>query len=448
MRRIRIPVAALVLAVMASASSPAFVLQTDEVDGKPVHCRWPAASLPVGFKVNDRPLPSLPNLARNSTPLAAIEAAMQAWAIGPAGLRLDGTVATTDGGRDGINLITFANTPRNRDISANALAVTLVLRVQEGDQIQIVETDTVFNPGVKFATDGAANAIDIQATLTHELGHALGLKHSAIAAATMFPFVVEGETLKRRPEWDDIAGVRALYVDDGAPNPDFGVIAGQVVTAAGEPVFGAHVLATDVDGIARVGALTDREGAFTIPSLSAGDYQVYAEPLDGPMTPEDLPGAYFHDAQSPILTDFRTTFAGGNFTPAAVHVAVGETSTLDPIEVETQPPTLNPLAIAWTWDGNAVYGGATAPLRPQDVVVMLVAGPGLDAVPDDGFRVSSRDIVIDTGRIIRDKLNDGTPIVVFLLSVRAGARPGARNLYVASADEVAAYPGVIKVVAR
>ncbi|GAB2280395.1 hypothetical protein Dimus_015029 [Dionaea muscipula] len=52
--------------------------------------------------------------------------------------------------------------------------------------------------------------VDLQAVMTHELGHILGLYHSADLAAVMYP-MYDPNRIKRRLAKDDIDGIRALY---------------------------------------------------------------------------------------------------------------------------------------------------------------------------------------------------------------------------------------------
>ncbi len=53
---------------------------------------------------------------------------------------------------------------------------------------------------------------DLQNTLTHELGHALGLMHNASdATSVMFPSAAPGETCKRTLGPDDVAALSLLY---------------------------------------------------------------------------------------------------------------------------------------------------------------------------------------------------------------------------------------------
>ncbi len=430
------------LTLVLAAPAQAFVLQTVELQGKLLHPRWDTADLPLRFSVNDRPLDLLPNVSRTSNPLAAILAAMQSWAIGPVSLEVADHVATTDPAKDGVNLITLANTARTRDLIGNAWGVTLGWNLRQGNLVRLAETDIILSPTQRLATDGNAAAGDIQSILTHELGHALGLEHSAIVAATMFPAGSAGQTTLRSLEADDVAAIQQLYAGD--TSGDTGAISGRVLTTGGAPVFGAHLTATDADGIVRVGGLTDRDGNFTLPSLPAGAYQLYAEPLDGPMLPEDLSDAYFNDRSHPLRHDFLTTFVGGNASPTTVRVTAGKTTGIDPIRVDPQKPGLNPEAFFWTRDFKAFFAWP-APIRSGQPLFFIVIGMGSERVPTAGFRVSSPNIAIDYANVGRGAFKDGTPYVILPLSAGAGARPGARNLYLVTDTERVALTGVLEV---
>jgi len=434
--------AALLLALLASEPSAAFHLQSEVVNGRLTKARWRPASLPIPFVANDQPPNLLLNLVSNSRPLAAIEAALPVWEIPPAGVRLNGTVATTDVGADGINLITFADTPKNRDASKDASAVTVAWSVQQGSRPRTFETDIIFNPMSTLATDGRASAIDIQSTLTHELGHAIGLPHTPIVAATMFPFNNAGQTHQRTLSPDDVAAVRALYGID--PGPGLGALTGRVVTTADAPVFGAHVVATDAEGIVHVSAVTDWEGDFTIPSLPPGSYRVYAEPLDGPATPDNILGAAGKDTKHPVLKEFRTAFAGGNFAPALVAVTAGQTTSLPPIRVEPERPLLNLQHLNWSLDGRDPWSGDTLRMIPGRSGVLAVGGEGVATLPLVSVGFDGTGIWLDHGRIGRDR--DKWLFVPFF--IRGDARPGARSLHIVTARERAAFTGLFEVVAR
>jgi hypothetical protein len=445
--------ALLALTLLLARPARAFVLETVDVGGQRAHPRWAASSLPISFMVSGRSLELLPNLAANSTPLAAIEAAMGTWSIPPVAMRLGGMSNIAELGRDGVSLITFADTPRNRAAVGNFWGSTSFWTARQGSQISITEADVVLNSQSPFATSGEPNARDIQDLLTHELGHSLGLEHSPITTATMFPFGIVGQTSARSLETDDLAGLRALYGSDPQPEcvgaPPVGAIAGRVTTPEGTPVYGAHVVATDAEGIVRVGALTEPDGGFTLPSLPAGDYQVYAEPLDGPMTLASLTGGVFDDVAHPLRVDFRTGFAGSAAEPAVVRVAAGATTALEPIRVVAQPPSLNPQFIARSTEGRSFSNalGLSLQVASGSSMFLTVLGSGVAAVPASGFRVSGSDVVLDPAGVVRGAASNGVPFAIFSLSVRPGARPGGRNLYVIGPSEGAAFTGALEVVA-
>src|SRR5690606_15490954 len=68
-----------------------------------------------------------------------------------------------------------------------------------------------------WTVTGEAGAFDVQATVTHEAGHALGLDHSPVRGATMYWQLTRvsaggaSGTQGRRLSGDDMAGVRDLY---------------------------------------------------------------------------------------------------------------------------------------------------------------------------------------------------------------------------------------------
>jgi hypothetical protein len=124
------------------------------------------------------------------------------------------------------------------------LAVTLVTLNARTNEI--LDADVAFNAehrAFKVLTDGALPADltrfdDVQNTITHELGHALGLQHSEVAEdIVMYPSSPPGETRKRDLKQDDRDGLLSLY--GVAP-----VTAPPGPTTGGRPAFGCSASAS------------------------------------------------------------------------------------------------------------------------------------------------------------------------------------------------------------
>ena len=236
---------------------------------------------------------------------------------------------------DGINTICFA---QDDTFAIGVLAVTRVTTAiaigqSAGSKTasfagEILDADVELNPAVPFATPGALaanpNAYDLESILIHELGHTLGFAESPVAGAAMFPFAANPGTFRgARPSLaapdapladDDRAGLRVVYPGAAVYGTIRGRIlpvnplslAGLAATSPGMTVtgyYGAHVVAVDADtGQVVAGALggrscdpsvqvTNFDGSYEIGGLPLGhNYIVYAEPLNGPVSPGMLSG--------------------------------------------------------------------------------------------------------------------------------------------------------------
>ncbi len=183
----------------------------------PKQVKW--ADLCINWYMNDAGTKAIPDAADGKASQAledTIKASFDTW-NGVAcqdlklvyGGRTDDDRAATDGKA---NIVVFRD-DEWRYVSKTAFAITSV--TYNPDTGLIVDADVEMNAFYHTFTigDQAVN-IDIQNTITHEVGHFVGLDHAPENAATMFASAAVGETLKRSLESDDIEGVCSIYPTD------------------------------------------------------------------------------------------------------------------------------------------------------------------------------------------------------------------------------------------
>jgi hypothetical protein len=265
-------------------------------DGSIVQEKWRPGAFPLQWQMN--PVQGS-NITGSRTQHDVLATSFSAWqAVSTATVTIgEGpqTPAAVKPGFDGINLVT--TNISTADYNSSALGLTLVYAFdQVGPGIvdgvgrpiefpgQIAEADIMFNPDTAFSTSTPtpSSAIDLQSVATHEIGHFLGLDHSTLVSATMFPSIGPGFSYPRNLSTDDMAAISTIY-----PSASFAVkgkLSGTVRTTGGVPVYGAAVIAVNASGTPVAGSITDPSGNYTIAGLDSGPYTVYAQPLVSPFT--------------------------------------------------------------------------------------------------------------------------------------------------------------------
>jgi hypothetical protein len=185
---------------------------------------------------------------------------------------------------------------------------------------QLSEADIFLNSSFQWsvsATGPVATRFDAQSILTHEIGHLLGVAHSALGEtelrrdggrrvlgknAVMFPIAFPaGNIADRVLKPDDVAGISGIY-PTSAFLGSLGSITGRV-TLNNAGLFGAHVTAFNPSTGALVGAFAlTQQGSFTIDGLPPGVYVVRVEPLDD----GDLES--FFDEGTHVNINFKATY--------------------------------------------------------------------------------------------------------------------------------------------
>ena len=186
---------------------------------------------------------------------------------------------------DGISLITIAQTPENLLLFGNETdEISAQTRTFYNRQGFISEADIVLNPYQQFSTDGTIGTYDLEATLTHEIGHLLGLDHSSVLGATMQ--ARQGKNgvynlsafASRTLAEDDITGVRVLYGAKNSEDNCCGTVIGKIAQANGKAIKKSQVWAEDADSGRIIGSvLTNPDGSFRFERLAVGNYRFYTQ---------------------------------------------------------------------------------------------------------------------------------------------------------------------------
>lgn len=141
--------------------------------------------------------------------------------------RLEGTAAVgAADGEDGRNVVFFRPFPTGQETFAQSI---LTFDSETGE---IFDVDVELNSNFEFAVlsagqnDPSDPRVDLQAVLTHEVGHLLGLDHENRfgPAVVMYFSDTTGNATHRNLTSDDRTGVRAIYPGpaDESPGDDGG----------------------------------------------------------------------------------------------------------------------------------------------------------------------------------------------------------------------------------
>lgn len=215
----RHPDLALTLAVLLlTSAAPALAYQT-KLDSTGAPVRWNRALTFVVQTDADSAL-------GEPGAFEALEAAVRTVEEAAPGLQLRLAPGETDGVgydlREGARNQSEIVVPREWAYDAHLIAVTVVTLNTRTHEI--IDADIAFNVAhrrfkvLHKSSKGGGDFDDIQNTLTHELGHAVGLAHNPEAPeAVMYPGARKGEINKRALSQDDRDGLAAVYPANIAP---------------------------------------------------------------------------------------------------------------------------------------------------------------------------------------------------------------------------------------
>lgn len=298
------------LAGLAASPADAYLKFSTRTRSGIVTLKW--SRRPVRYFVTDRGVPGV----SASQFQAAVGRAFSRWQNVPtAAISFDfaGFVSAPPFDDDGMTTLGFLDRPElERVLGATGFVIDTVTG-------EIVESDIFFNATFPWsvAPDGDPDRFDLESIATHEIGHLVGLGHSALgetelreggsrrviaAEAVMFPVAFSrGNITDRTLRADDVAGVSDLY-PGGRFRDQTGSVQGRV-TKDGRGIFGAHVVAFSLRTGKLIGNFTlNASGEFAMAGLDPGPHVIRVEPLDD----VDIDG--FFEESARVEVDFTVTF--------------------------------------------------------------------------------------------------------------------------------------------
>jgi hypothetical protein len=316
------------IAVTLQAPAHAYLKFGFRVGDRTVDVKW--GQQPIRYFVNERDIEGV-TAADFRAAVGRAAATWQGAEGAQVSFELMGTTAAPPGLIDGRTTLGFLDRP---DLDRVLGATSLLIDSTTGS---IVEADVFFNTRFPWsvAPAGETGRVDLESVVLHELGHLMGLGHSALgetertptgsrrviaSGAVMFPIALAPGTIADRTlQPDDRAGAADIY-PSGTQRDSTGSVQGRVVKN-GQGVYGAHVVAFNPATGALIGGFTlNPNGDFVIAGLDPGPHLIRVEPLDDGEVESFLTG--------PVDVDFTATYgprmvvapAGGS--SAAIEIVV------------------------------------------------------------------------------------------------------------------------------
>lgn len=279
--------------LLMSSALPSAAYSTQFADsGETMRLHWAGKLIPIAFSASL--IKTNPYIKPDSDIQGAIERSLDAWEKA-ADVKFQvswtdkQTVSPTGKSGDGVSLVTIAQTPENLLLfGEDADTVSARTRIFFNRRGYITEADIVLNPYQQFSTDGSFGTFDFEATLTHEIGHLLGLDHSSVTGATMNEHQGKNGVYNlsafssRTLAEDDLAGIRALYGANSAGENCCGTLAGKLLSAGGKAAKNFQVWAEEAEsGRVAAGVLTNADGVYRVEGLRSGQYKIYTQDFGG-----------------------------------------------------------------------------------------------------------------------------------------------------------------------
>jgi len=302
--------AVIVAAALTAPAVHAYLKLGARVGSRIVAVKW--SRFPIRYFITNRDVPGV-SAAQLQTSVARAFATWASVTGGAVSAEFAGFTSAEPVG-DGVTTLGFR---ARADMDRTLGATTFVLDTTTGE---LIESDIFLNSifDWSIAETGQAPRFDVESIAEHEIGHLLGLGHSALGEtelaengrravlgkrAVMFPIAYPAGNIEdRTPEADDIAGMGDIY-NTTSFQRDTGSISGRV-TLNGAGIFGAHVTGFNPSTGELIGTFSlTADGSFVLAGLKAGLYVVRAEPLD-----DADPGSFFDTDNVVVNVNFKPAY--------------------------------------------------------------------------------------------------------------------------------------------
>lgn len=413
-----------------------------------------------------------PNITSDSNPLQAVRIALATWnAVSAANIHFLPLQATASviNPNDFQATIAFGSTASDLSTVGSALAVTVdsyVLgpsNVVNGSLVvcssnckypaagDITDSDIILNPAYTFSTSGTAGAHDLQAVLTHELGHSLSANHTGLLGGTMYPYI--NGTIPRYLSTDDLAFVNSVYPAPSAPAP-FGTISGKIMTTQSVPIAYGLITMIDTTGGSTVGGLTNPDGTFSV-QVPPATYIVYVEPYNSVL--QLGPGNfYLTTAEAAMVSSFQAAMYGGAASPTQVSVTANTTSTVNiSVTAGSSPVRMQNYAFGGAGKSGDILtlNSLNGPIQVAsgaavNTIDFTFIGPGLDAtLTDANFRVYGQGISVHPGsvRIDQNAIFPQGPLIRATLDIPARQTDTLASIFISTASGTLSLSGIFTV---
>jgi hypothetical protein len=201
------------LALLAAGSLSAFVLLSPPRT-------WDS---PPTYIVDDRGMASITdNDGGVSATVNAIKS-NQAWNGAGAGTLISAQAGSVAGWQlgDGVPMLNFDDPEHACNGSCLAATFTGFYQQRGDGSYRIFDADIVTNDRYAWTSEnepgGCSGEFYIEGVQVHETGHGLGLGHTNVSGATMYPSVSSCNNSPATIEQDDADGIDALYGGGGGP---------------------------------------------------------------------------------------------------------------------------------------------------------------------------------------------------------------------------------------